>query len=70
MFVEVKTRKDNSFGEAAEAVTYFKLKHLLSTIKYYLYARNLEDEPIRIDIIEVYAKDNNVKINHIKNVVN
>ena len=69
VFVEVKTRKDKTYGEAAEAVTYYKLKHLLKSIKYYLYKRNLADEFIRIDIIEVYVKNNNIKINHIKNAI-
>ena len=69
MFVEVKTRTDKMYGEAAEAVTYYKTKHLLNAIKYYIYKRNLEDEFIRIDIIEVYVKNNNIKINHIKKAI-
>ena len=69
VFVEVKTRTDMSYGEAAEAVTYYKLKHLLNSIKYYIYKRNLSNEFIRIDIIEVYVKNNNVKINHIKKAI-
>ncbi len=54
------------YGEAAEAVTYYKVKHLLRSIKYYIYTRNIVDEFIRIDIIEVYIKNNNIKINNIK----
>ena len=69
VFVEVKTRTDMSYGEGAEAVTPIKLQHLLNSIKYYIYKRNLQDEFIRIDIIEVYIKQNNVKINHIKKAV-
>lgn len=69
IFVEVKTRTNRFFGEPAEAVTYFKLKHLLKTIKYYLHVRNLEDEPIRIDIVEVYVNNKNTQINHIKKIV-
>lgn len=57
------------YGEAAEAVTFFKLKHLLKSIKYYIYKRNLEDEFIRIDIIEVYVKNKNIIINHIKKAI-
>ena len=69
VFIEVKTRTDMSYGEAAEAVTPTKLQHLLNSIKYYIYKRNLQDEFIRIDIMEVYVKQNNVKINHIKKAV-
>ena len=68
VFVEVKTRKNISYGEPAESVTFFKLKHLLRAIKYYLYKRNLEEEFIRLDIIEVYVINENIKINHIKNI--
>ena len=39
---------------------------MLQTIKYYLYIRNLAEEFIRIDVIEVYIKDNIYKVNHIK----
>lgn len=69
VFVEVKTRSDKMYGEAAEAVTPFKIKHLINSIKYYLYIRNLETEFIRIDVIEVYVKPNNVTINHIKKAI-
>ena len=57
------------YGEAAEAVTTFKLKHLSNSIKYYLYTRNLNNEFIRIDIIEVYIKNKSIKINHIKKAI-
>ena len=33
---------------------------------YYLYIRNLSDEFIRIDVIEVYINNNVYKVNHIK----
>lgn len=69
VFIEVKTRTDMSYGEAGEAVTIFKLKHLLNSIKYYIYKRNLQGEFIRIDVIEVYVKNENIKINHIKKAV-
>ncbi len=69
VFVEVKTRTDMSYGEASEAITIFKLKHLINSIKYYLYTRNLQDEFIRIDVIEVYVKNNKIKINHIKKAI-
>lgn len=66
VFIEVKTRTSNKFGTPSEAVNKIKQKHMLQTIKYYLYIRNLSEEFIRIDIIEVYIKDNEYKVNHIK----
>ena len=66
VFIEVKTRSSNQFGRPAEAVDSIKQKHLISTIKYYLYSKHLENSYVRIDIIEVYFNQNNYTINHIK----
>ena len=66
VFIEVKTRTSNRYGYPSEAVNKIKQKHMLQTIKYYLYVRNLSDEFVRIDVIEVYIKDNLYKVNHIK----
>ena len=66
VFIEVKTRTSNKYGTPSEAVNKTKQKHMLQTIKYYLYIRNLSDEFVRIDVIEVYIKDNVYKVNHIK----
>ena len=66
VFIEVKTRTSNKYGAPSEAVNKIKQKHMLQTIKYYLYIRNLSDEFIRIDVMEVYIKNNVYKVNHIK----
>ena len=69
VFIEVKTRTSKKYGEPAEAVNQTKQKHLIKTIKYYLYIRNLENEFIRIDIIEIYISKNKYKVNHIKQII-
>ena len=69
VFIEVKTRTDMSYGEAREAITKIKKRHLINSIKYYIYKRNLEKEFIRIDVAEVYIKNQNVRINYIKNAI-
>ena len=69
VFIEVKTRTDTFFGEPGEAVNYYKIKHMVNAIKYYTYKRNLMDEFIRIDVIEVYLKNDKVRINHIKKAI-
>jgi len=66
VFIEVKTRTSNRYGLPSEAVNKIKQKHMLQSIKYYLYTRNLSDEFVRIDVIEVYIRDNVYKVNHIK----
>ena len=69
VFIEVKTRTDISYGEASEAVTDTKKRHLINSIKYYIHKRNLETEFISIDVAEVYIKCGKVKINYIKQAI-
>lgn len=66
VFIEVKTRTSNKYGTPSEAVNKIKQKHMLQSIKYYLFIRNLNQEFVRIDVIEVNIKGNIVKVNHIK----
>lgn len=54
VFIEVKTRCQNSYGEPIEAVTFTKRKHIYNSAKYFLYKSNLLDNNVRFDIIEVY----------------
>lgn len=69
MFIEVKTRTSISYGKPVEAVDTNKQKHLIKTVEYYLYSRNLENEFIRIDVIEIYLYKNKYRVNHIKQVI-
>lgn len=69
VFIEVKTRTNKKYGEPIEAVTYIKIKHLMKSIEYYLYIRNLEDSFIRIDVIEIYQSKYKNLLHHIKNAI-
>lgn len=69
VFIEIKARISLKYGLPSEAVTKNKLKHIYKTAEYYLYTRNLLNEKTRIDVIEVYIKNNQVIINHLKQVV-
>ena len=67
VFIEVKTRNSKTYGEASEAVDYYKKKHILKSAKYFVWINKLESEYIRIDVIEVYlSKDDKPRINHIE----
>ena len=73
VFIEVKTRRDNSCGQPAEAVDMKKQKHMYKTAERYIQENPAEKE-IRFDIIEVYARmvDGNPvveSINHIENII-
>lgn len=53
-FVEVKTRKNDSRGEAREFVTAAKRQRILSAAALYLSEHETQLQP-RFDVIEVYA---------------
>ena len=69
VFIEVKARKSNQYGEPIDAINENKIKHLKSAIKYYLYINKLENKFIRIDVIEVKYVKNKIYINHIKQAI-
>lgn len=69
VFIEVKTRLSLNYGLPSEAVNQQKKRHLMKTIQYYLYQRNLEDHFIRMDVVEIYIRHNKAYINHIKQAI-
>lgn len=69
VFIEVKTRRNKKYGEPIEAVTHIKIKHLIRSIEYYLYIKDLEDSFIRIDVIEIYQSKYKTLLHHIKNAI-
>ena len=54
-FVEVKTRKDNSFGFGADAVNYHKQQRIIRAAKAFIMSFKDYDE-ISFDVCEVYTK--------------
>ncbi len=69
VFIEVKTRKNIKYGTPIEAVNKIKQKHIYKTAEYYIYKNNIKNTPIRFDVVEVYMNIDNIKINHIKQVI-
>ena len=68
VFIEVKTRVSFNFGRPAQSVTYIKQKHLLKVANYYLFINSIKNKFIRFDVIEVFVKESQFKINHIKQI--
>lgn len=67
VFAEVKTRKNDLFGCAAESVTNKKIQHMTLCAERYIFENPIYDGiPARFDVIEVYTQ--NGMINHIKNI--
>lgn len=69
VFIEVKTRINNNFGEPAEAVNKIKQLHMYKSARYFLYKLNLLDMLIRFDVIEVLISNGRFNINHIKQII-
>lgn len=69
VFIEVKTRTNIIYGNPKDAVDVKKKKHIYNTAQYYVCIHNLENEPIRFDVIEIYILDKTYKVNHIKQAI-
>ena len=69
VFVEVKTRKNNLYGEPSEAVNWKKREHIRRTALLYIDSLDVD---MRFDVIEVFYRSGGnslevSKINHIRN---
>ena len=69
VFIEVKTRASALYGLPKEAVDQTKKKHIYRSAEFYTYIKHLENKPLRIDVIEVYKKQEKFKVHHIKNAI-
>jgi len=67
VFVEVKTRRSNTFGYPEEAVTQKKLDKIEQTALQWLEEKDFSDHHWRIDVIAVELQKNK-KITHLKNI--
>lgn len=65
IFVEVKTRKSNTFGTPAEAITKTKYENLKKGVQFYLAENKVKD--FRIDVVAITLKPE-LKIEHLKNI--
>lgn len=65
VFIEVKSRSSTRYGYPAEAVNYKKINKISNVARYFMLINNINDVPIRFDVIEIYF--NEKKINHIIN---
>ena len=53
VFVEVKTRADESFSPTESAITAGKKAKMVRTARYFLAANEIEDRPLRFDVVTV-----------------
>jgi len=64
VFVEVKKRNSDLFGDAAEAVTQAKLEKIIAAAEEWLQQNDLENELFRIDVIAIDGQE----IDHFESV--
>lgn len=69
IFVEVKTRTNEKYGSASEAVNKIKKIHMKKSAAIFLKENNFSRFTIRFDVIEVYMIKGKCKINHIKQII-
>lgn len=69
VFIEVKTRTNIKYGKPKEAVNTVKKKHIYQTVAFYTYLKKIENKPIRIDVIEVYKRQEQYFVNHIQQAI-
>jgi putative endonuclease len=64
VFVEVKARSSDAFGQPFEAVNYRKQEKFKKIALYYLKHNKIE-LPVRFDIVSIISRDGKAEVNHI-----
>ena len=68
VFVEVKTRADESFSSSESAVTSAKKTRMLRAARYFISTHNIEDRPFRFDVVTiVLGQKGRPEIRHYEN---
>ena len=53
VFVEVRTRADETFGSAESSITFAKKNRLIRTARYFLATNDIDDRPFRFDVVAI-----------------
>ena len=68
-FVEVKTRSNRNYGSPIDAMTPYKIKHMIRSVQCYIAKYHLEGTEVSLDVIEVEMINGQWEINHIENAI-
>jgi putative endonuclease len=66
VFIEVKARRSNSFGDPEEAVTLRKRRQIRKIAHGYLFERRIDDRECRFDVIAVGYESGKPVLRHIE----
>jgi len=53
VFVEVRTRADETFGSAESSITFAKKTRLIRTARYFLATHDIDNRPFRFDVVTI-----------------
>jgi putative endonuclease len=68
VFVEVRTRADESFGPAEATITPTKRQRLIRAARYFLLAERIDDRPFRFDVVTlILGRSGKAQIRHYEN---
>ncbi len=67
VFIEVKTRNSNYYGDPLESITLKKQKSIKRVAEGYLYINHIHDKECRFDVICLEKIDGKIKIRHLEN---
>jgi putative endonuclease len=67
VFVEVKTRVDQSFGPPLESVHPRKQQKMIGTAQYFLSQHKLQDREARFDVVGISFAGDDPVVEHIEN---
>ena len=70
VFVEVKYRKDLSYGYPREAVSAQKQKRIKQAALHYVSFKTDGERDFRFDVVELFESGGRLEINHIENAFN
>jgi putative endonuclease len=68
VFVEVKTRRSDFYGDPEDAVTPAKIKNILNAAEAYIEEKDMDNE-IRFDIISIIMKGEITEITHLEDAI-
>jgi putative endonuclease len=66
VFIEVKARHSNKYGEPEDAVTEEKQEQVHNVAEGYIYEREIENRECRFDVVAIEYRSGQTEIRHIK----
>ena len=69
VFVEVKMRSSDTYGDPLLSINFAKQKSLRKTAEGYLYINKITDKECRFDVVTIDVSKNPIKIDHLINAM-